>query len=69
MHGMEWECRGHESIEGPMGVLVYCDGSCGPPERPTGGDAITCTRCGARITDVEHDDNGGCCAECAADLA
>lgn len=27
-------------------------------------DCVTCRCCGARITDVEHDDNDGLCATC-----
>lgn len=28
---LELECQGHESLNGPMGTTVYCDGSCRTP--------------------------------------
>lgn len=33
--GQPWDeekhCPGHESTDGPIGNVVYCDGSCQPP--------------------------------------
>ena len=39
----------------------------GVPEPHEPSDAAACTRCGAEISDADYDDNGGLCADCAAE--
>jgi len=37
-----------------------------PPEPPDPDDRVACLNCGTEISDMEHADNEGRCAECAA---
>jgi hypothetical protein len=36
----EYECQGHESWDGPIGHVTYCDGSCKPHREPLDFDVV-----------------------------